>query len=109
MYAKPPRLPVDSLAWERFLAKRNRFSPNSNLASASSVAVETRSIQGPWVDVTRTQQMLDIAIVAPCSVLLLPLPPEEGQWFAERPKPMELLYRPRVAANTYIQASGGIQ
>ena len=99
------------------------------------VAVETRSIQGPWVlslsslarelkaclivlgaydgsctdDVSRTQRMLDIASVAPCSVLLLPQPPEEGPWFAERPKPLELLYRPRVTANTFIQASGGIQ
>jgi subtilisin family serine protease len=32
-----------------------------------------------------------------------------GPWFAERPKPLELLYGPRIAANTFIQASGGIQ
>ena len=99
------------------------------------VAVETRSIQGPWVsslsslakevnarlvilgaydgsctdDVSRTQRMLDIARLAPCSVLLLPHPPEEGPWFAEQPKPLELLYGPRIAANTFIQASGEIQ
>jgi hypothetical protein len=99
------------------------------------VAVETRSIQGPWVsslsslakevnarlvilgaydgsctdDVSRTQRMLDIARLAPCSVLLLPQPPEEGPWFAEQPKPLELLYGPRIAANTFIQASGEIQ
>ena len=99
------------------------------------VAVETRSIEGPWVaslswlareskaclivlgaydgsctdDVTRTQEMLEIANVAPCSVLLLPQPPEEGQCFAERPKALARLYRPRIAANAFIQASGGIQ
>jgi hypothetical protein len=99
------------------------------------VTVETRSIQGPWVsslsslarelsarlivlgaydgsctdDVTRTQRMLEIASVAPCSVLLLPPPPEEGPWFAERPRPLELLCRTRIAANTFIQAPGGIQ
>jgi hypothetical protein len=99
------------------------------------VAAETRSIQGPWISslsslarelsarlivlgaydgsctdsVTRTQRMLDIASVAPCSVLLLPQPSEEGPCFAERPKPLELLYGPRIAANTFIQASRGIQ
>jgi hypothetical protein len=99
------------------------------------VSAETRAIQGPWVSslsslanelnarlivlgaydgsctdsVTRTRRMLDIASVAPCSVLLLPQPLEEGQWFAERPKPLELLYRPRIAANPFIQAPGGIQ
>jgi len=99
------------------------------------VAVETRSIQGPWVsslsslarelkarlivlgaydgsrtdDVTRPQRMLDFASVAPCSVLLLPQPPEDGPWFAERPKPMEVLYRPRIAANAFMQASGELQ
>jgi len=99
------------------------------------VTVETRSIQGPWVaslsslardlkarlivlgaydgscsdDLTRTQRMVDVATVAPCSVLLLPQPPEEGPWFAERPKPIALLYRPRIATNAFVQASGGIQ
>jgi hypothetical protein len=99
------------------------------------VSAETRSIQGPWVSalsslarelkaclivlgaydgsrtdvVSRTQRMLDIASFAPCSVLLLPQPPEEGPWFAEQPKPLELLYGPRIAANTFIQDSGGIQ
>ena len=99
------------------------------------IAVETRPIQGPWVaslsslaremkarlivlgaydgsctdDGTRAQRMLEIASVAPCSVLLLPQPPEEDQWFAERPKSLGLLYRPPIAANTFIQASGGIQ
>jgi len=99
------------------------------------VAVETRSIHGPWVSslsslaselkaclivlgaydgsctdsVTRTRRMLDVASEAPCSVLLLPQPPEEGQWFAERPKPLERLYRPRMATNAFIQASGEIQ
>jgi hypothetical protein len=99
------------------------------------VEVETRSIQGPWVsslsslarelnarlivlgaydssgtdDATRTQRMLEIASVAPCSVLLLPQRPEEGPWFAERPKPLELLYPPRIAASAFVQAPGGIQ
>jgi hypothetical protein len=53
--------------------------------------------------------MIDIASVAPCSVLLLPQPPEEGQWFAERPKPLERLYRPRISVNAFMQASGGVQ
>jgi len=100
-----------------------------------SVEVATRAIQGPWVsalsslaselsarlivlgaydgactdDVTRTQRMLDVASVAPCSVLLLPQPPQEGPWFAERPKPVEMLYRPRTAANPCIQSPGELQ
>jgi hypothetical protein len=99
------------------------------------VAAETRSIQGPWVsslsslakelkvrlivlgaydgsctdDATRTQRMLEIASEAPCSVLLLPQPPEDGQWFAERPNPAATLRRPRIADNAFIQAPGGIQ
>ena len=99
------------------------------------VVVETRAIQGPWVSalsmlageltarlivvgaydgsgidsVTRTQQMLEIASAAPCSVLLLPQPPEAGQAFAERPKPSELLFRPRIAADAFIQGHGGVQ
>lgn len=75
------------------------------------VAVETRSIEGPCVsslsslaravaarlivlgayegsgtdNAIRTQRMLEIASEAPCSVLLLPPPPAENQWFAEQP------------------------
>jgi nucleotide-binding universal stress UspA family protein len=99
------------------------------------VTAGTRAIQGPWVsslsslareltarlivlgaydgsgtdDVTRTQRMLKMASQAPCSVLLLPQPPEAGPWFAEQPKPSELLDRPRAAANQVIQAPREIQ
>lgn len=99
------------------------------------VAVETRSIQGPWVsslsslarelkarlivlgaydgsstdDATRTQRMLEIASVAPCSVLLLPPPPEAGQWFAERPTPLATSLRPPFAPTPSVPAPGGIQ
>jgi len=99
------------------------------------VAAETRSIPGPWGSslsslarelaarlivlgaydgsctdsVTKTRRMIDVASEAPCSVLLLPQMPEEGQWFAEQPKPLERLYRPRTASNACIQASGGIE
>ena len=99
------------------------------------VAVETRAIQGPWVSalsslageltarlivlgaydgsgtdsVTRTQRMFELASVALCSVLLLPQPPEEGPWFAERPKPSEQRFRPRIGSNAFIHAPGGIQ
>jgi hypothetical protein len=96
------------------------------------VTVEARTIQGPWVPVlsflareltarlivlgaydgsgtdnaSRTQRMLEIASVAPCSVLLLPQPPEERQRFAERPSPSEWLFRPRNATNAFIEFSG---
>jgi len=96
------------------------------------VPVEARTIQGPWVPVlsylareltarlivlgaydgsgtdnaSRTQRMLEIASVAPCSVLLLPQPPEERQRFAERPSPSEWLFRPRNASNAFIEVSG---
>jgi hypothetical protein len=99
------------------------------------VAAETRTIQGPWIsslsslarelkarlivlgacdgsgtdNVARMQGMLEMASVAPCSVLLLPKPPEEGQWFAELSKPLEMLFRPRIAANSFIQGPGEIQ
>ena len=99
------------------------------------VAVETRAIQGPWVsslsslareltarlivlgsydgsgtdNVSKTQRMFELASVALCSVLLLPQPPEEGPWFAERPKPSEQRFRPRIGSNAFIHAPGGIQ
>jgi hypothetical protein len=99
------------------------------------VAVETRSIEGPCVsslsllaralaaslivlrvydgagtdNATRTRWMLDIAGVAPCSVLLLPPLPEEGQCFAERPTPLASALRFRVDPNVSIPAIGGVR
>lgn len=99
------------------------------------VAVETRSIEGPCVsslsllaralaahlivlrvcdgagadNANRTRWMLDIAGVVPCSVLLLPPMPEEGQWLAERPTPLASALRPRVEPNVSIPAIGGVQ
>lgn len=99
------------------------------------VAVETRSIEGPWVssltllattlaaclivlraydgsgadDITRMQRMIEIARMAPCSVLLLPSPPEERQCFAERPTPLASLPRPRNSSNVSIPAQSGVQ
>lgn len=98
------------------------------------VAVETRSIEGPCVssltllattlaarlivlraydgsgvdDITRTQRMIEIASMAPCSVLLLPSPSEERQCFAERPTPLASLPRPRNSSNVSIPAQGGV-
>ena len=99
------------------------------------VAVETRSIEGPCVssltllaralaarlivlraydgsdtdDTTRTQRMIEIASVAPCSVLLLPAPPEESRYFAERSTPLASRSRPRIDPNVSIPAQGGVQ
>jgi hypothetical protein len=99
------------------------------------VVVQARSIQGPCVsavsslarelaarlivlgaydgsgidNATRTRRMLDIATVAPCSVLLLPPPREENQWLAEPPRPSASRLRPQFAPTLSIAAPGGIQ
>jgi hypothetical protein len=99
------------------------------------VAVENRSIAGPCAssltllaralaarlivlraydgsgveDTSRTQRMLEIASVAPCSVLLLPPPSDEKQWRDERPAPLASLRRPRNSSNVSIPAEGGVQ
>jgi hypothetical protein len=99
------------------------------------VAVATRSIEGPCVsslsllareltarllvlraydgsatdDAARTQRMLEVASVVPCSALLLPPPLEERQWFAEHPTPLVSLPRPRVDPNPSIPSPGEVQ
>jgi len=99
------------------------------------VAVETRSIEGPCVssltlmaralaarlivlrayddsdvdDTTRTQRTIEIASVAPCSVLLLPPPSEAKQWHDGRPASLASLSRPRISSNVSIPTQGGVQ